>query len=728
MATGMLDVHGQNNGDGFGALQPADPADNPPTHYLDTDEGTRILRRLEDWWTEARDQHADSRREQLIDADYYDSIQWRAEDAQVLLERGQAPLTFPIIKQMVDWVIGTERRTRIDWDVLPRADQDVDIAAVKKDVLKWISDVNGAGWERSAQFADAAKVGIGWTEECYNNDKSEEAITVRHQDWKGMWWDPYSRSNVMRDCRYMTRAKWIDLDYAIAMWPDRAAELDKHAIDTLDSPMESLIMESSVPQMFFGAPAPFSSDRTANSGSFNLYGSSSMFRRARKRVLCLETWFKRAVNTPLVLGDSASDLNGLPFDPKNAVMQDALSTGVVSLVDSVTEEMWFALWTPGTLLRLNKSPYKHKRFPFTPTWAYRRHRDGMPYGLIRPARDAQDEYNKRRSKILFDLSTTRVIYETGAMEEADEDRNLEEAKRPDGEIRLAPNGMEKFKIDRALDAMTGQIAMLAESKGNIYEASGVTRENTGQGASSDQSGRAILAKQQQGSVTTAELFDNFRQAIQESGQKTLSNCEKFLSLPKVVRIAGADGAIKFFSINSPQYNHATGDVTWNNDITDSEADFVIDQTDYRETVRMAMAESLFELIGRMPPDVGVQMLDMAVDLTDIPNKQALVNRIRQINGQTAPGLENSPEALRAQQAADAAKQAQEQTATEAQQAKTRLDNARASAAEATARSTTVEGKTQALQTAGMLHALAPLAPAADRLYDPQAAAPAAPIQ
>lgn len=728
MVTGILDVHGQNNGDGFGALKPADPADNLPTHYLDTDEGTRILRRLEDWWTEARDQHADNRREQLIDADYYDSIQWRSEDAQVLLERGQAPLTFPIIKQMVDWVIGTERRTRIDWDVLPRNDTDVDIAAVKKDVLKWISDVNGAGWERSAQFADAAKVGIGWTEECYNNDKSEEAITVRHQDWKGMWWDPYSRSNVMRDCRYMTRAKWIDLDYAIAMWPDRADELDKRAIDTLDSPMESLIMESSVPQMFFGAPAPFSSDRTASSGSFNLYGSSSLHRRARKRVLCLETWFKRAVNTPLVLGDSAGDLNGLPFDPKNSAMQDALSTGVVSLVDSVTEEMWFALWTPGTLLRLNKSPYKHKRFPFTPTWAYRRHRDGMPYGLIRPARDAQDEYNKRRSKILFDLSTTRVIYETGAMDEADEDRNLEEAKRPDGEIRLSTGGMDKFKIDRALDAMTGQIAMLAESKGNIYEASGVTRENTGQGASSDQSGRAILAKQQQGSVTTAELFDNFRQAIQESGQKTLSNCEKFLSLPKVVRIAGADGAIKFFSINSPQYNPATGDVHWDNDITDSEADFVIDQTDYRETVRMAMAESLFELIGRMPPDVGVQMLDMAVDLTDIPNKQALVNRIRQINGQTAPGLENSPEAQQAQQQADAEKQAQAQTAADAQQAKTRLDNARASAAEATARSTTVAGKTQALQTAGMLQALEPLAPAADRLYDPQAAAPAAPIQ
>lgn len=728
MAAGIVDVHGVNNGDGFGAMLADHPSDAAPQHYLDSEENLKNLRRFEDWWTEARDAHAENRREQMIDADYYDSVQWRAEDAQVLLDRGQAPLTFPIIKQMVDWVIGTERRTRIDWDVLPRKDSDVDIAGVKKDVLKYVSDVNGAGWERSQQFADQAKVGIGWTEECCNNDQSEERVGLRHQDWKGMWWDPFSRSNVMRDCRYMHRAKWLDLDYGIAMFPDRANELTQRAVDTLDSVMESLILEASVPQMFYATPSPFSSERTATTGAFSLYGSSSMARRPRKRVLCIETWFKRAVNTPLLLGDSADDLHGQVFDPANSTMQGALATGVVSLVDSVTEQMWFALWTPGTLLRLNKSPYKHNRFPFTPAWGYRRHRDGMPYGLIRPSRDAQDEYNKRRSKILFDMSTNRVIYESGAFVEGDEERNLEEAKRPDGEIRLATGAMDKFRIDRALDALTGQIEMLAEAKGNIYEASGVTRENTGQGTTGDQSGRAILAKQQQGSVTTAELFDNYRQANQESGQKTLSNCERFLSLPKIFRITGPDGALKWISVNKPVFDPASGGVSWENDITASEADFIIDQTDYRETVRMAMAESLFELIGRMPGDAGMQLLDIAVDLTDIPNKQALVNRIRALNNQTAPGQEKSPEALAAQQAKDAAQQRASEMADAEQQSKTRLNNARAAAAEATSRSTTVDGKAKALQTAGMLNALAPLAPAADRLYDPNAAAPSAPTQ
>lgn len=733
MIPGLTSTGSTSGGDGFGAVSDARDPLAKPQSYLDSDDNQRLLSRLEDWWTETREAHSENRREQMTDADYYDCIQWRAADAQVLIDRGQAPLTFPIIKQMCDWIIGTERRTRIDWDVLPRKDADVEIADVKKQVMKWVSDVNGAGWERSAQFADVVKVGVGWTEECYNNDRFEEPVTLRYQDWKGMWWDPYSRSNVMRDCRYMTRAKWLDLDYAISMFPDREAELSARASDNMDSSMEMLVLETSLPQMFYDTPNPF---RSSTTGPAGLFGSSMVARRARKRVLMLETWYKRAINSPMLLGDdtTAGDLNGVAYDPMSDSHQVALSRGVVSLVDSVSEQMWCALWTPGALMRVYKTPYNHNLFPFTPAFGYRRHRDGMPYGPIRPARDPQDEYNKRRSKILFDLSTNQVIYTADAMDEADLDTNLEEAKRPDGEIRLKSGHMEDFKIDRGASRVQGQIEMLAEAKENIYESSGVTRENAGT-STGDQSGRAILAKQQQGSVTTAELFDNFRQALQQSGQKTLSNAEKFLSVPKIIRVVGTDGAQKWVSINQPSYDPMTGAVTWDNDITASEADFIIDETDYRETVRMAQSEMLFELIGRLPPEVALALLDVAVDMTDLPNKKALAARIRGVNGQVPSGQENTPEAQAAaankQQQSDAAAQLQQQL----DQANLALTNAKAAQAsakaaldQATTKKTNVAGKAAAMETAGMVHAAPRLAPAADKIWDPSIAFPMPPNQ
>lgn len=729
MMPGITNVGRESTGDGFDRFVGGgdDPTERP-AHYLDNEANRNLLRRLEEWWCEARDLHADNRQEQMIDADYYDCLQWRAEDAAVLQERGQAPLTFPLVKQMADWVIGTERRTRIDWDVLPRKDADVEVAGVKKQVLKFIADINGAGWERSQQFDDAVKVGVGWTEECYNNDRFEEPVTVRWQDWKGMWWDPYSRHTTLRDCRYLTRAKWLDLDYAIAMFPDRAAELQAKAVDALDPIMETLELEASVPMMFYS-----SGMGASGRASTGMFGTASVERRSRRRLLALETWYKTAVNTPMLLGD---DVDGrTPYDANNDEHRDMLADGTVSLVDSVSEQMFFAIWTPGLLLRVNKSPYKHKRFPFTPCWAYRRHRDGMPYGIIRPSRDSQDEYNKRRSKILYELSTERVLFESDAIDEADEDRVLEEAHKADGEVRLRPGALEKnkFRIERGNDAIAVQVQMLAEAKTNVNESSGVTRENTGT-STGDQSGRAILAKQQQGSVTTAELFDNYRQANQESGQKTLSNCEQFLTAPKLIRVVGTDGAMTFMGINQPSYDPLKG-VVWENDITESEADFIIDETDYRETARMAMAESLFELIGRLPPEMAMALLDVAMDMTDLPNKAALTNRIRQINGQAAPGAEKTPEGQAAEAAKQQAQAAQQQREAEQVDAETRLTHAKADQAEAkatldqtTAKQRSVQGKSEAMQAASMVHAAPNLAPAADRLWDPSTAFPQAPNQ
>lgn len=731
---GIHNVSVQEAMDGFGRPPAEDPEENRPHSYLDSEKNRTLLGKLENWWAEARDAATDNRREQMKDADYIDGIQWSAADAAVLIDRGQAPLNTALLKQVIDWVTGTERRTRVDWDVLPRKDADVKTASVKKDVLKWVSDINGSPWERSQQFADQVSVGVGWIEDCVNNDRFEEKLTNRHQDWKEMWWDPYSRSNTLRDCRYLHRAKFLDLDYAIAMMPDRKDELERLATNTLDASMEIEALDDAMPMMFYGlTPTPSRGITTA----FGTMSSNLVVRHPRKRVLVIETWFKKATNVPMLMGDGTDDvvaLNGKPFNPHDQGHQNALATGAVTLVDGVTEEMWVALWTPGALLRINRSPYKHKKFPFTPAWATRRHRDGMPYGIARQTRDAIDEFNKRRSKILFDLSTNQLFYESDAWDEADEQKNLEEAKRPDGEVRLASGGLEKYKIERAEDRVAAQIQMLQLAKDEVYEASGVTRENTGT-SRGDQSGRAILAKQQQGAVTTATLFDNFRQAFQESGQKQLSNCEQFLTMEKVIRVVGPDNAVAWVTINQPRFDPLTGGVLWDNDITASEADFIIDETDFRETVRMALSEMMFEMIGKLPPDYAVALLDIAVDMTDLPNKKAWVDRIRKLNGQTPPGKEDDPEV----QAMEAERQQAQQEAQQREQAaldaKTRLTNEQAGAAHAKAtlddvraKREAVTGKADAMNTAGMVHASPNLAPAADKIWDPAAAFPMPPEQ
>jgi len=688
-----------------------------PTHPLDDEEGVKCLQRMEQWFDEARDAQAQARYERIKDFDYYEGLQYDEETIAALQERGQAPITFNIIKQVVDWMIGTERRTRIDWNVLPREDGDVRMAHLKRDLIKYVSDVNKAGWARSKQFRDIVIGGIGWLEECIAKDKLEEPITLRYTDWRGMWWDPYSRADDLSDCRYVTRAKWVDLDYAIAMFPDRESLLLSAAVNTFDGDYDSFEDESELPQVF---------GHLRESGRSRQYavmarGTMSLRRRSRERVRIFETWFRKPERQEMIVG-LGSGVHGQRFDPTNPMHAGLRRDQVITTTEAVTDAMQFALWIRSGLLAKGPSPYRHNRFPFTPAFGYRSDRDGNPYGIVRNVRDPQDDYNKRRSKAQFMMSVNRVLYEEGTIDDESEEAVLSEVARPDAQIRLRKGALSegRFRIEPGAELVQAQVAMMAENKELIFEASGVTRENVGQ-ESGAISGRAILAKQQQGAVTTAELFDNFRLSIQISGEKTLANIEQYMTLPKRFRVLGAKGAAEFVAINQPVVDPFTGRVDMVNDITAGAADFVVDQQDYRETVRMAMAEQLMETIGKLPPDVALQLLDVALDMTDLPNKHDIVNRVRAINGQTAPGAEEDPETLAARQAREMAQREADDLAKAEQAAKTRNANAQADLNNARAKQITVQGRRDALDVAGLVASALPLVPAADRLYDPNPA-------
>ena len=693
-----------------------EPPEQISTHPLDDDESIRCLNKLEAWFDEARDAQSQSRFERMRDFDYYHGYQYDEETLAVLQERGQAPLVFNLVKQVIDWITGTERRTRIDWNVLPREENDVTMAQLKRELLKYVSDVNKAGWQRSRVFFDAVVGGVGWIEEAIAKDKLEEPLILRWQDWRQMWWDPYSRADDLSDCRYVIRSKWMDLDYALAAFPDRAAQINAAAINVFDGDYESLEDEAELPQVF---------GHVRESGRTRQYpvvarGTMSLRRRARQRVRIFEGYYRKPERRTLIEGHG-SGFHGQVFNKDNKDHAGLLRDRVITTTEAVTDAMHYGLWIRGALLEKGASPYKHNRFPWTPCFAYRDDRDGQPYGAVRQIRDPQDDYNKRRSKAQFMLSTNRVLYEDGAIDEENEAQVLAEAARPDAQIRLRKGALSegRFRIESGAELLQGQVTLMQEDKALIHESSGVTRDNVGQ-ESGAISGRAILAKQQQGAVTTAALFDNYRLFQQLSGEKTLSNVEQFMSLPKKFRILGRTGTAEFLKINQPVFDPFTGKVEFLNDVTASQADFVIDQMDYRETARMAMAEQLFETIGKLPPENAMALLDIAIDMTDLPNKAEIANRIRAQNGQTAPGKEDTPEAQAAKAAQDAARQRAEELEYAEREANVGLKRAQTGLTQAKTRQTTVLGRRDALDTAGLIATALPLAPAADRLYEPEA--------
>jgi hypothetical protein len=194
----------------------------------------------------------------------------------------------------------------------------------------------------------------------------------------------------------------------------------------------------------------------------------------------------------------------------------------------------------------------------------------------------------------------------------------------------------------------------------IRNGGGVTAENLGRETNAS-SGKAIIARQDQGTVVTSELYDNLRWAAQWAGEIELALVEQFYTEAKVVRLVGNRGTASFVEVNA--VDPLTGRVV--NDVTASKADFVVAQQDYRDSLRLAMFESLFEIVGRlaqMSPDVALGMLDLVIEMADVPGRYELVARIRQINGQRDPDSEPTPEEQQAAMQQAAMQQAQQRLA------------------------------------------------------------------
>lgn len=616
----------------------ADP--DPTIPFVDeqlarSDPQDEIKRRhavLMECLTDERDRQSEERIQAAIDEDHYDHLQWRQEDAALLIERGQAPLVFNQSRQTIDWIAGMQKRMRSDWKIIPREENDAGAADVKQQFVKYTDDVNLTAWHVSRAFKQAALSGLSWLEEGINLEPGEELIFGGSEDWRNVYRDSRNRDFDLKGARYLFRRKVTDLDYAIALLPKckehlrniaRSDEItDENDIWYLG---ERLTGASDL-DSFDGLPSTWR-DRRAYIG----YDYTDKGRR--QSVELLEAWYRVP---EVVRVFQRGPLAGKVFNPQDPAHQQ-LQRDRYSMYETPKLRMRVMVATKDQSCWDGPSPFRHGRFNLVPIWAYRRYRDGMVYGAMRGMRDLQEDTNKRASKALWLLSSNRIVMDEGAVDDIEVAR--EEAARPDGVIVKRPG--KELRFEKPMNEVAGNLEMMDRNVQFMRDVGGVTNANLGRGASG-QSGVSVERQQDQGSLTVSELFDNLRLARMLQGRLRLSHIEQFVTERKAIRIVGEGAPIKWLTVNDKDPD--TGEKI--NDITASEADFIVAEQDYRESFAKAAMEEMFQLLGQIAnyaPQVVMAVLDLAVDSSDIRHKDEWVARIRKLNGQRDPTKEQTPD-------------------------------------------------------------------------------------
>lgn len=671
--------------------QPQSTVERPAsTSQLDSDDAQELHRRLLSYYRQELDRQSENRFQMAIDEDYYDNIQWSEEEARQLKERGQAPIVYNVTAQTINWVIGSEKRGRTDFKILPREKEDTKPAELKTKLLKYLSDVNRLPFARSRAFEDAIKVGIGWMEDGAQDEDDGEPIYSRYESWRNILFDSASTELDMSDARYIFRSKWVDVDVAKALFPGREAQIDSAVVDaSLYGSFD--MVDGDVPMDYMEF------DRS------NYAVARTLVSHKRKRVRLIECEYRVPEKVQRLKGGV---FKGEIYDPNDPRHIEAVQSGASAVASKVMMRVRLAHMTVKDLLWEGPSPYRHNRFRFTPIWCYRRGRDNLPYGMIRPIRDIQDDVNKRASKALHILSSNKVIMDEGALPEGtDLDEFAEEIARPDAIIVKRPG--KELVINAERDLAAPHMDLMSRGINMIQQVGGVTDELLGR-TTNAVSGVAVQRRQEQGSLATNKPFDNLRLAVQMQGELQLSLLEQFCSQRKSFRITNERGTPDFIAVN---------DGLPENDITRTKADFIISEADWRATMRQAAAEQLMEMIGKMPPQIGLMLLDLAVEAMDLPNRDEIAKRIRAASGMKDPdGGEPTPEELQQQQAASeqaAAQQAMFMAELEGKQADAALKRAKVEREQGLAMKDRVESTNTAMTSAQAVITMPTIARVAD---------------
>lgn len=602
--------------------------ESPSTDFIaDVKTDTQRQAKLLGWFQQEMRRQSVNRFQMAMDEDYYDSEHFTAEEKAVIRARGQAPVVYNETKSTIDWLIGTERRTRVDFTIQAReeSDQAEQDAQTKTKLLKYIHDANKTEFERSAVADDVFKAGIGWLEVGISEDPEDELIYTRHQSWRTMLYDSLSERRDLQDSRYLFRFRMVDLDLAMAYFPDKHMQLKAAAVSANSQNYMEWWNGRPIEDMGYGTPMP---------GKYTMYDSDAWINNLRERVMLIEAWYREPTNESTGVGPAA--------------------------LDRVRMKMRCTIFTEKHILLDQESPYKHNKFPFIPFWCYRRKRDNAPYGIARSIRGPQDSLNKRMSKVQHILAQAQIIAENDAFD--DEIMTAEEAREeyssPNGLVLLAKNGLAKVKTDRQNDVAESHVRLMDMDAAIIRNSAGVTNENLGRDTNAT-SGIAVQKKTDQGSILTAEVFDNLLFGRQMEGEITLSLIEQYYNQPKEFAITGERSKREYTRIN--QFDPVTGQIL--NDITARRCNFTIGEQNWKQSLQQAAAESMMQLLQQLAPtspEVVTALLDVAVELFDLPNKSLVLQRIRSVTGMVDPNEKMTPEQERAKAEADAKKQESDQ--------------------------------------------------------------------
>ena len=517
--------------------------------------------------------------------------QW--DDAQRKARKGRPCYEFPILRSHWRQVVNDQKKARPGIKIRPVENGDAKGAELRQGLIRNIESRSNAERAYDGGFELLSACGFGaWrvSTEYSTDDSWDQDICVKPipDPLTSVWFDPDAKSPDMRDARYafveesMSRSRFKEL------YPN--AEL-------------------------------------VNFESAKDYGD--WFGEESVRVA--EYWRLEPVTKTLLLLSDGRTVDAAEVDDAELAQLQAQGVTVERERTVKTHKVVSSIVSGAEEI---DGPYDSvfDRIPIVPVYANRHFIEGrwVWCGMVRFSRDPQRLLNYNFTTMQEVLAkqhkatpvlTPKMLEGAGIKALWDKSNVVDLPYLPFTPDQNMPGGLPTYLTPPAIHAAFAQagqmsIDMLKASDG-IFDASVGARSN-------ETSGKAIMARQQEGDTATFDYQDALNFGIQSTGEIILSALPKVYDTERSIRVLGKDGGEQFVQLYQP-----TPDGKVLNDLSAGKYDVTVTTGPGYDTQRMEFVDALVQL-SQGNPLIGQAVPDLIVGSMDFPKADEAAERLKML--------------------------------------------------------------------------------------------------
>lgn len=556
-------------------------------------------------------------------ADYYDHLQITQSRLNMLKACETLDIIGNHIQPVVNSVLGHEEQSRVDWMVSADDLPSEEVAEALNQKVNEAMRLSDANRYCSEAYKHQIIKGIGWLHMRRNPDPFDaNRYLIERIQTDEMFWDMRSRDQSLRDCRWVARRKFLDIDEAIVEFPQHA-ELIKACRDgSYGTGFE------------VGEHAALNAERYSEYQA-SLNYSSHVFQSVggspRQRIAIYEVYY-RSLEKANILRFANGRIE--EYQKDNPLHMIALLTQQ-AMPEKYNIKKMRRKWFIGPHeIKDEKSPHPHNYFPFVMFQGYVEDTRNVPYGIVRGMLDPQDAYNEAGFEMMNILQNVQIMKEAGTFGNIGmrDSELVAEVRRRDSVITTDDGKLGTLIITKEWQELQALNGLQEKYAQQIRDYSGVYNSYSGHDAKAN-SGVAIASLAELGATTLSEINANYQFARKKLGELMLAFVVADIGHNEIevsIKEGSSTKAVKKIVLN--RRDSERGAVT--NAVAMARTQVVLadvhSSAGYRQHLNRRIME-MYQVTGADPVQREF-LMEMAIETSELPNRGEYLEKWRKIKG------------------------------------------------------------------------------------------------